>query len=434
LLSDFGFAHIHDASISLTGSAIIGTPAYMAPEQIRGEHVTSLTDQYSLGVVLYQMSTGYLPYEAESPLAVAIKHATEPLPRPRQVNPRLPDAIEAVLVKVLDKDPSRRYKSVSEFNKAFQRSLHSAVDIATGRLKPGAVSRAPTTKVYPLGLLGGIKPKKIWHLKRSIVATLLMLVVALPLAVWLAVAFNAQNQGQVTPTELLRRAMSLGAASEIFPGVISPTTTRRNVVDPSEDPLTGALSVSSPIASLTAGSTPTIDSTANPSPTSTPFTSATSTLSLTPTIKLSLSATPTHTRTPTSTKTPTPSNTPTLTRTRAPFPTEDICANVSLGGFEAHALSAVWTLNNYSSVALAIDSIYLDWPIKNQRLDKVLLSGATIWSDGDEEPPTKMSGVGGMIMPGSSLELDFVFKRAAEVTGYALVVNTGGSCEVSSQD
>jgi hypothetical protein len=97
-------------------------------------------------------------------------------------------------------------------------------------------------------------------------------------------------------------------------------------------------------------------------------------------------------------------------------------------------LEAVWSLNNYSSVALAIDSIYLDWPIKNQRLDWVTLSGAPIWGGGDEEPPTTVNGVGGMIMPGSSLEITFVFKRAADVSGYSLVVNTGGSCEVSSQD
>ena len=67
-LSDFGFAYVSDASLSLTGSALIGTPAYISPEQINGEKVTHRSDQYSLGVMLYHMSTGRLPYDGETPI------------------------------------------------------------------------------------------------------------------------------------------------------------------------------------------------------------------------------------------------------------------------------------------------------------------------------------------------------------------------------
>jgi serine/threonine-protein kinase len=119
-LSDFGFAHVTDASLSLTGSALIGTPAYISPEQINGNKINHLSDQYSLAILLYQMCTGSLPFNADTPLAIIIKHATEPLPRPRMVNPRIPDIIEAVLIKALAKDPDQRYSSVVEFNDAFR--------------------------------------------------------------------------------------------------------------------------------------------------------------------------------------------------------------------------------------------------------------------------------------------------------------------------
>ena len=118
-LSDFGFAHIADSPRDLTGSALIGTPAYISPEQINEDKITHLSDQYSLAVMLYQMSTGSLPFDADTPLALVIKHATEPLPRPRAVNPSIPDAVEAVLIKALAKKPAHRFKSVSKFNDPF---------------------------------------------------------------------------------------------------------------------------------------------------------------------------------------------------------------------------------------------------------------------------------------------------------------------------
>jgi hypothetical protein len=120
LLTDFGFARVADNSLSLTGSALIGTPAYMSPEQCRGEDATPLSDQYALGIILYQMTTGTLPYEAETPMGVVIMHATEPIPSPRNVDPDLPEDVEMVILKALEKDPKNRYPSLIAFNEAVQ--------------------------------------------------------------------------------------------------------------------------------------------------------------------------------------------------------------------------------------------------------------------------------------------------------------------------
>ena len=87
LLTDFGLAKIVGGSqLTITGS-IAGTPAYMSPEQGQGEPVDSRSDIYSLGIVLYEMATGRVPYHAETPMAVVVKHIIEPLPLPRSINP-----------------------------------------------------------------------------------------------------------------------------------------------------------------------------------------------------------------------------------------------------------------------------------------------------------------------------------------------------------
>jgi len=166
----------------LTGSALIGTPAYISPEQINSAEVTHLSYQYSLAVILYQLSTGQLPYDADTPLAIVIKHAKEPLPRPRAVNPNLPDSIEAVLIKALAKDPSQRYKSVAKFNQAFQTALKESLDPVSGLLKPGAVGRVPESPT--LDLPSGeeeVEPEKKPSRRLAWVLILLLLLL-LPLA------------------------------------------------------------------------------------------------------------------------------------------------------------------------------------------------------------------------------------------------------------
>jgi serine/threonine protein kinase len=127
LLTDFGLAKMvgSEAHITTTGVGI-GTPAYMSPEQGQGEAVDARTDVYALGVVLYEMITGRVPYRAETPMAVIIKHVTAPLPLPRTINPEVPDGVEQVILRALAKNREDRYTSAGAMMRAYRVAIAEA--------------------------------------------------------------------------------------------------------------------------------------------------------------------------------------------------------------------------------------------------------------------------------------------------------------------
>ncbi|MBV9616162.1 MAG: serine/threonine protein kinase [Ktedonobacteraceae bacterium] len=128
LLTDFGLVKIVDEGrapqIRLTGAgAPVGTPDYMAPEQVIGEEVDVRADLYSLGVVLYQMVTGTTPFQGETPMQIAAQHLQIPPPSPQMLRPDLPVAAEQVMLRALAKRPSDRYMRAQDLANAFRMAL-----------------------------------------------------------------------------------------------------------------------------------------------------------------------------------------------------------------------------------------------------------------------------------------------------------------------
>lgn len=115
VLTDFGIAKMVTGAQFTASGGMVGTPAYMAPEQGLGEAGDERSDLYSLGVILFQLVTGQLPYDAETPLAVILKHLNAPIPSVRAINPALSEDVEKVINRAIAKEASDRYQTAQEF-------------------------------------------------------------------------------------------------------------------------------------------------------------------------------------------------------------------------------------------------------------------------------------------------------------------------------
>ncbi|GAB4481119.1 MAG: hypothetical protein OHK0031_02780 [Anaerolineales bacterium] len=151
-ISDFGIAKLTQASgATVTGGAIIGTPAYMSPEQGQGESVDGRSDIYALGVIAYEMLTGRQPYQADTPMAIVVKHITEPVPHILDVNPNLPLGLEKIIETAMAKNRDERFATTREFAAALSAvargEVPSFTPAAGGTLKmsPKTVTPAPPT-------------------------------------------------------------------------------------------------------------------------------------------------------------------------------------------------------------------------------------------------------------------------------------------------
>ena len=140
-IMDFGIARSMEAATHLTG-AMVGTPAYMAPEQVAGKPIDYRTDIYSLGLMLYEMFTGSQTFHADTPVAVALKQMREEPVAPHEIDPSIPVFIERVILKCLAKDPGRRYQSVAELETALRSP--TGTGFPTAALAPsGSASMSP---------------------------------------------------------------------------------------------------------------------------------------------------------------------------------------------------------------------------------------------------------------------------------------------------
>lgn len=150
-VTDFGIAKHSDSATITNSGKIIGSAHYFSPEQARGNLTDRRSDIYSLGIVMYEMATGVVPFDAESPITIALKHMQEPLPSPKLMNKNLTDGIERVILKATAKNPIDRYQRIEDM------MMDLRTLMAGERLAVGAVeSNNGNTQI-----MGAVIPEKI---------------------------------------------------------------------------------------------------------------------------------------------------------------------------------------------------------------------------------------------------------------------------------
>jgi len=147
-LTDFGIAKLLNATTALTQSGMtMGTPAYMSPEQWRGDNIDSRADIYALGVMLFQMLTAQLPYKGDTPFAMMHQHVYEALPSLRSLRPDLPLAMDDVLAKAMAKDREQRYNRAGDLAEAFRHAMVSAPVVKPNKDATSGPNDATVTEI-----------------------------------------------------------------------------------------------------------------------------------------------------------------------------------------------------------------------------------------------------------------------------------------------
>lgn len=163
LLADFGIAQamVSGPRLTQTGSAV-GTPEYMSPEQGQGARVDGRSDIYSLGIILYQMLTGKVPFAADTPMATLYQVVHQPPVSPRQVNPSIPPYLESIILKAIAKRPEDRFQTGGEMAESLRRRGVTPAPAKRGSTRlpapaspPGGVTPAPRRRPLPL-VFGGV--------------------------------------------------------------------------------------------------------------------------------------------------------------------------------------------------------------------------------------------------------------------------------------
>jgi eukaryotic-like serine/threonine-protein kinase len=134
-VTDFGIARAGASDMTETGS-IMGTAQYLSPEQAQGQPVSPRSDLYSIGVMLYELLTGQVPFDAESPVTIALKHVSEDPVPPSQLNPAVSPALDAVVLRSLEKDPAQRFADADEFAAALMDARDRPTVVAEREVYP----------------------------------------------------------------------------------------------------------------------------------------------------------------------------------------------------------------------------------------------------------------------------------------------------------
>ncbi len=271
LLTDFGIAKALYEAQQLTRTGIsIGTPEYMAPEQASEKPPDGRTDIYALGILLYEMLTGHVPFAADTPLATLYMQVHRSPPPLRQVNGNIPTWLEEIVNKALAKDPNDRYARAGELATALREGCHLPLP--------------PTRPLTPVGVPLPVQPKR----RSKLVPILLAIVGLLLVATVAGAAYLFLGGSDDKPS------------GDRTPVVVTSIVTSVITGEATEEEATGTTTTATPTGTSTS------------TPTSTPTRTPTRTATLTATSAASPTSTPTASRTPTRKPTATPSRTATV--------------------------------------------------------------------------------------------------------------------------
>jgi eukaryotic-like serine/threonine-protein kinase len=180
-VADFGIARAADATTISHPGDILGSAKYMSPEQAMGESVGPASDLYSLGVVLYEMLTGKVPFETESPTDVPVKHVDEQPRHPREVNPEVPEAMDALVMRLLAENSNDRYGSAAELIEELRRVAKGLPPVLSSPDEATIAARAtPGGATLPQPAPGGTAPRRrrlSWTLAALVALVALLVVV-----------------------------------------------------------------------------------------------------------------------------------------------------------------------------------------------------------------------------------------------------------------
>ena len=163
-VTDFGIARAGASDMTETGS-ILGTAQYLSPEQAQGHAVTERSDLYSIGVILFELLTGRVPFDGEAAVSIALRHVSEPAPAPSQLNPAVPPWLDSVVLRALAKDPAQRFRDADEFIAALNGAPTQAPAATEAtRIAAAPVSYPPPSETYDAAEPEGRSGSWLWWL------------------------------------------------------------------------------------------------------------------------------------------------------------------------------------------------------------------------------------------------------------------------------
>jgi serine/threonine protein kinase len=231
VVTDFGIARAGISDITQTGS-VMGTPQYLSPEQAQGFEVTPVSDLYSIGVILYEALTRRVPFEADSAVAVAMKQVSEVPQRPSSINPAVSPALDAVVMRALEKEPGQRFQSADAFIAALDAALKDP-GVAQGT---AAFAAAPPVVSVPEEERLEDERRRNWWLWGALVAAILIGILV-GLALTRDTKTNVPNvtnkQLEFAITQLESKGFSVGKES-----YVNRSVPRNTVLE--QDPLPGS--------------------------------------------------------------------------------------------------------------------------------------------------------------------------------------------------